>query len=540
MVKASGQIEKELGLLQQRTEDMENALDSLYRGYLKALGEASKQQLMSAVYYLCTQAYPDKFLALSWKQRNQLQTELQTLAKQIDVQLSEQRSQAKKASRQPSKNNSLAFLQRLLEARASGAVIHTQEGNSDDLLEKLSEIARFESQSKRSSKDRPSLSEATTHHLDDPAVDTAADETTDKIAEDSSDQFTVEKHDAEQLADSQNLEMQDFEVSEFDFEAIDSEFASALEMDSSNEHNSSDGIDSSVADTSASFKGSNPEDGNDSLGFEDDVPAAEQRLTISEEEDLLGALEALARNSASEETTEATALPLSPVHLIKQQALMDKAIRDVFKAISDEINTLLQKANVMPHFPQALMAAAVDSHGVGEPVNAVPNVVKVSIRVIHGEANFDMDEDLDRKRKGRGKRDDALGQPRVHKLGNPRRNKNQSDSRQNSRRDLPRRDRNDDRRNNGRDRLKEISSSRRLLPADMVEIDAFPEFAVINLQLSEVEFADPRVSVWRGRLRKELSHLKQLNSRYKQTQKSLETAQAQDAWRSSWTATEET
>ncbi|MEL6940508.1 MAG: hypothetical protein AAFO84_15110, partial [Cyanobacteria bacterium J06598_1] len=80
MVKASGQIEKELGLLQQRTEDMENALDSLYRGYLKALGEASKQQLMSAVYYLCTQAYPDKFLALSWKQRNQLQTELQTLA----------------------------------------------------------------------------------------------------------------------------------------------------------------------------------------------------------------------------------------------------------------------------------------------------------------------------------------------------------------------------------------------------------------------------------------------------------------------------
>ena len=61
MVKASGQIEKELGLLQRRTEDMAEAVDPLYIGYLKALGEASKQQLMSAVYHLCTQAYPDMF-----------------------------------------------------------------------------------------------------------------------------------------------------------------------------------------------------------------------------------------------------------------------------------------------------------------------------------------------------------------------------------------------------------------------------------------------------------------------------------------------
>ena len=77
------------------------------------------------------------------------------------------------------------------------------------------------------------------------------------------------------------------------------------------------------------------------------------------------------------------------------------------------------------------------------------------------------------------------------------------------------------------------------MPIEAIEIDAFPELAVINLQLSEVEFADPRVSVWRSRLRKELAHLKQLGIRYKKTERSLETAQAEDAWRASWTAVEE-
>ena len=83
MVKASGQIEQELGALQQRTEEMSRALEPLYEGYLKALSEASGRQLMQAAYHLCTQAYPDKFLALSWDQRNQLQKAFQVLSAKI-------------------------------------------------------------------------------------------------------------------------------------------------------------------------------------------------------------------------------------------------------------------------------------------------------------------------------------------------------------------------------------------------------------------------------------------------------------------------
>lgn len=74
-----------------------------------------------------------------------------------------------------------------------------------------------------------------------------------------------------------------------------------------------------------------------------------------------------------------------------------------------------------------------------------------------------------------------------------------------------------------------------MMPQDVMQIDALPELAAISLRLSEVEFTDPTVSAWRGRLRQKLGELKKLGMRYKKTQRSLETAQAEDAWRSSWT-----
>ena len=72
-----------------------------------------------------------------------------------------------------------------------------------------------------------------------------------------------------------------------------------------------------------------------------------------------------------------------------------------------------------------------------------------------------------------------------------------------------------------------------------MEIETLPELAAISLRLSEVEFTDPTVSAWRSRLRHKLLELKKLGLRYQKTQKALETAQAEDAWRSSWTVREE-
>ncbi|MEL6454812.1 MAG: hypothetical protein AAFQ40_08865 [Cyanobacteria bacterium J06623_5] len=489
MVKASGQIEKDLKALQQRTQAMAEALDLLYDGYLKALGEATKRQLMSAVYHLCTQSYPDRFVSLSWQQRNDLQKSLQVLAGTVYEQLAAQRSQAKTMSRRPQRNTGLMVLHRLLESRSAGAVIQTSGESDEELIEKLAAIARSNA-----------TSEAGTSQLEDAAPP--------------EDDWSGDVPAAE---DDEDSPYGHADLGEMDYEPI----AFGSDSESYEETESDD-----------------PE--ADEHDFDIDVPAADQRLTLSEEEDLLAALEGLARRSTeAEQAAEAVEQPLAPVHLVKQQVLMEKAIQDVFRAMSEAVNELLQKAEVMPSFPKALMAAAADSRGLGEPVNSVPNVVKVSVRVMHGDA-MSLDDD-----------DDELGESGAERRSKrpegrsgserPERPSHQSfrssASRGGDRRYRRASERERSERSDGGDEGRRVP--RRFVPREMMEIEALPEFAVVNLQLSEIEFADPTVSVWRSRLRQELNKLKQLGVRYKKTQRSLETAQAEDAWRASWTAVEE-
>lgn len=451
MVKASGQIEQELALLQQRTEEMSSALEPLYEGYLKALSEAGKRQLIMAAYHLCTQAYPDKFLALSWDQRNRVQQSLQTLVGQLYDQLKSRREQSKKMSRRPQQQQGLVFLQRLLAAKAAGGEIFSRESASQpDIPEDI-----------------------------DPA---AGDQRRD------SDQYAIlTEDDLVDIADSPDSDFQD---SEFGIEAYDE----ANGFDSA-------GFESINFDDDEELD--DPED-DDSLDFEMEVPAADQRLTVAEEKDLLAALEGLARRSRQSQAEEAAAevnQPLSPIHLMKQQMLLEKAIREVFRTVSEAANELLQKADIMPHFPQALLAAAADSHGIGEPANAVPNVVKMSVRVMQGEALSEEDEEMPEGPPGRSHQPERSDR---------RSGRGPSASRR----------------------------SRRIVAREAMQIEALPELAAISLRLSEVEFTDPAVSAWRGRLRHKLIELKKLDRRYRKAQKALETAQAEDAWRSSWTVQE--
>ncbi len=466
MVKASGQIEQELGLLQQKTEVMADALEPLYEGYLRALSEASKRQLVQAAYHLCTQAYPDKFLALSWDKRNQLQQALQAIATQIHEQFTEQRDRAKVMSRRQQNHDGLAFLQRLLEARVAS-------GN---------------------------LSES-------------------KLSRSSDDDFSDELEDFEEMEERLSEGRQSSGNNRWRDEYGDELFAEEYETTFISDGFDNDGLADEL----------NADDDDDDIDFEMEVPPADERLSIDEEEDLLAALEGLARRSmemkgvstdqSSGDSAEEDKGPLTPIHLVKQQMLLEKAIRDVFKAVSEEVNELLQKADVMPSFPKALMAAASDPRGMGEPINAVPNVVKMSVRVMHGETVMDADDD------GAGQRPRKRGSRRSHKNNDPERGNREFD-----RKPERRSERSSERR----------SSPRRLrkMPGKIIEIDALPELAAISMRLSEVEFTDPTVSAWRGKLRQKLGELKKLGMRYKKTQRSLETAQAEDAWRSSWTLAE--
>ena len=524
MVKASGQIEQELRALQDKTELMESILDPLYEGYLKALSEAGQRQLVMAAYYLCTKAYPDKFLALSWDNRNRLQQDLQTLAAQIHTQLSEQREEAKTKSRRPQNSDGLAFLQRLLESRMS-----------------LGSSGKARS-SKREDRSTAELFNDDEEDFIPSAEEDFDEDTAEHEQSDSSEEDTF---------DIRSLELEDTaETHAFDAEGSTD---SAADLD----------IDAEL-DLEADSEANESEDGE--IDFEVEVPAADDRLSVDEEEDLLAALEGLARRSI--EMREGSAgseadgneseeeQPLTPIHLIKQQMLMERSIREVFKTISEEANDLLQKANVMPSFPKSLLAAAVEPGGIGEPANAVPNVVRVSVRVMHGEAMFKPDDDElgeDAERSGRdrsdresrnARRDDEYdsdhdGDSRDSDSGRRNsRSSRDSGSSRDFRRDSRRRSRSFNRSASNRNR----SSSRRrggrspqMIPHDIIELGALPELSAISLRLSEVEFTDPTVSAWRSRLRQKLGDLKKLGGRYKKTQRSLETAKAEDAWRSSWT-----
>ena len=462
---------------------MEQSLKPLYEGYLKALSEASGRQLVMAAYHICTQAYPGKFLGLSLQQRNQLQQDIQALSSGLYDQLMAQHEKAKKSSRRAPQNSGLAFLQRLLDVKSSGAAIIATDGSADSLLEKLSAL-RLPDEDEGA--DGASSEGDRTGH--DTGQDTDRDTGHDWLED-------VPSAEADERPNDDNINI---------FESGFETESSAGDRDFSIENRMRE--DSS--DRAADISGSNADaDADSELAFEMEVPPADERMTLADEDDLLSALEGLARRSAEAEAEEAEDEPLAPVHLVRQQMLLEKAIRKVLEQISEQANELLQKADIVPRFPKALLSSAAGGREPGEPLNSVPNVFKVSVRVMHGEALMETDEE-DRP---------AAERPRRRKQ-----------SRESDRRRSPRRPRPQPRR------------MPREMPHELVEIDALPELSMISMQLSEVEFSDHTVSAWRSRIRQEFENLKKLGSRYQKTQRALETAQAEDAWRASWSVREPT
>ncbi|MDX2229565.1 MAG: hypothetical protein NW220_08000 [Leptolyngbyaceae cyanobacterium bins.349] len=80
-------IEQDIATLNQATSDLARELQQGYSEYLKALGQALRQQLVLSGYHVCTQGYPTQFLALSLSQRQQLQQALRDLAKATQAKL---------------------------------------------------------------------------------------------------------------------------------------------------------------------------------------------------------------------------------------------------------------------------------------------------------------------------------------------------------------------------------------------------------------------------------------------------------------------
>jgi hypothetical protein len=80
MVRARERIEKDLAALEEALAALTLEFQSTYEGYLTALGQAVRQQLILACYHLCTQAVPESFLKLSFDARQKMQQSVRRLA----------------------------------------------------------------------------------------------------------------------------------------------------------------------------------------------------------------------------------------------------------------------------------------------------------------------------------------------------------------------------------------------------------------------------------------------------------------------------
>ena len=89
MAAAIEQIEQEITALRVKASQLALEAHRAYQEYVTVLGRSLSQQLILAVYHLCTQAYPQAFLGLSLMQRQTLQADLQQLGQQLQLLLQE-------------------------------------------------------------------------------------------------------------------------------------------------------------------------------------------------------------------------------------------------------------------------------------------------------------------------------------------------------------------------------------------------------------------------------------------------------------------
>ncbi|MEB3250984.1 MAG: hypothetical protein VKO01_02460 [Cyanobacteriota bacterium] len=79
MVRPVEVIRRDMDGLKRATTSLAEEFNHLYGTYLASLGTTLQRQLIMAAYHLCTQVYPDSFLALSVSQREALQRQIRQL-----------------------------------------------------------------------------------------------------------------------------------------------------------------------------------------------------------------------------------------------------------------------------------------------------------------------------------------------------------------------------------------------------------------------------------------------------------------------------
>ena len=166
--------------------------------------------------------------------------------------------------------------------------------------------------------------------------------------------------------------------------------------------------------------------------------------------------------------------PLSPISLAKRHVLLERQLRAILQTISSLTNYLLKQTYVLPDLPEMVIAAAAEAE-VGEPSSSTPNLLNVLVEV-----------------------------------GNER--GDSSDTAQDS----------------------QPSDDKNALDDEDAEAH-MTHLVAINLRLADIEFADAHTALWRSKIQEVLARLKRLGSQYQKLQREKARAEAEHAWRATWT-----
>ncbi|MEM1256128.1 MAG: hypothetical protein AAGI69_27125 [Cyanobacteria bacterium P01_H01_bin.21] len=256
-----------------------------------------------------------------------------------------------------------------------------------------------------------------------------------------------------------------------------------------------------------------------------DTSAGQEAPAKRSQEQLLADIRTLIGTEPVDTTSSEDEAPglMQPAQIMRRQILIEKAIRDVLKVVSEKANEVLQQAQVMPEVPHALLAAASESERLGHIPMKTPNLVRLAIKILHepdksrftkDDEQSDVDDadddtsDIDNEPKGENWSDGEISAAII--AGNEVTEREADDS--------------------------EDEHSKDSMPMPrFLQLESLPDFVMIHLRLSEIEFAETNVAVWRSRIRKKMAHLKHVGHAYKNAERQLAIAQAEDAWRASWT-----
>lgn len=335
MVRPVEVIRREIESLTEATVTLAAEFRRLYSGYLDSLGVAVQRQVVMATYHLCTQVYPEGFLALSVSQREKLQRDVRHLGRSAQTQLGQLLESVPNApvpvdplvlSQLPSLPGGPDLALRFLPGEVAKAVDNPDFDHPDP---SNPDLEHPDSDNPDPEQSHPSDYAAEANSQEDAAQDKADSDAEDSDTEDS---------------DAEDSDAEDSDAEDLDAEDLDAEDSEEIPLPS-----------------------------------------------------LLKSMVMAALAEEMGETFGAplfTGDDMTPTRLAKQHIFLEQQIRDILQHLSKQVNQRLQEAQVIPNLPEAVLDAASETEMGPMRGRAVPNVLSVLVAMA-GNMDESLEEDDD-------------------------------------------------------------------------------------------------------------------------------------------------